>query len=142
MSTSRTIRPFLLGLGAAIICANLSACGNSGTVSSDGPTSATTSTGTDASIPPTSTGKKVSARPTSDRGISKTALVKRMTNEPDTEEVPKSYILCMADIVLKYGDPKDVQRYINGSIKSEKIKGLSPSNKRYWNAAEKCVRNL
>jgi hypothetical protein len=62
-----------------------------------------------------------------------------MMSEPESKGISKATIVCLADVSLKYGDKKDLQRYIKGSIKSEQVKGLRPSNKPYWDAAEKCV---
>ncbi|MDX3101505.1 hypothetical protein [Nonomuraea angiospora] len=127
------------GLAAAFLCGGLAACGGS---AGAGDEQAAASPGPTASDTPRPRKKATSARPTppSDGGISKTALLRKMRKDPEVQGLPDTYVTCMADLAMKYGDKKDLRRYIDGAIKSDDVKGLTPSNKRFWNEADKCVQ--
>ncbi|NRQ36893.1 hypothetical protein HII36_34400 [Nonomuraea sp. NN258] len=132
------VRRIAAGLALVTIVTVVSGCGSPG-VSAD---QAATKTGTEtgAAGEKSATPKAQATKKTASPGtISKGALIRKMLKDPDNGDVPRSYITCMADLVLKYGDRKDVQRYLQGEIKSEKIKGISPSNKPFWNEADKCI---
>ncbi|MEU6777624.1 hypothetical protein ABZ912_00370 [Nonomuraea angiospora] len=138
MHTSRAARLFALGTGTAILCVGLSACGNSGAVASQ---AATTDVGQESS-PTTAAGKTKTARPGSLGDVTKAALLKKMMSEPESKEFPEALVACLAEVSLKYGDANDLKRYLEGSITSEEIKGLKPSNKAYWKEADKCTKYM
>lgn len=127
------------GLAAAFLCSGLAACGGS---AGAGNGQAAASPGPTASDTAPAGKKATSARPTppSDEGVGKTALLRKMRKDPEVQGLPDTYVTCMADLAMKYGDKKDLRRYIDGAIKSDDVKGLSPSNKRFWNEADKCVQ--
>jgi hypothetical protein len=135
MYASNDGRRLGIGLAAAVLCAVLNGCGTSGA----GTGQALESTAPTTSSTASSAKKAATPRPTSPRGPSRAALLRRMKEDPEVQGVSQSYITCMADLAMKYGEPKDLQRYIDGSIKSDDIKGLTPSNKRFWNEADKCL---
>ncbi|MEV4178198.1 hypothetical protein [Nonomuraea sp. NPDC049709] len=142
MRASNGAHRLATGLAAAFLCAGLAACGGSpeigiGEVAAS-PAAPASDTASD--TPPTER-KATSARPTPAPagGISKAALVRKMRKDPEMQGLPDTYVTCMADLAMKYGDKKDLRRYIDGAIKSDDIKGLTPSNKRFWNEADKCV---
>ena len=132
MHLSRAARLFAL----AILCAGLSACGGSG---ADAVRTATTDAGQDSS-PTVAAGEKKTPRPSPRGGVTKAALLKKLMSEPDAKDLPESVLSCVAEVSLKYGNANDLKRYVEGSLASEKVRGLTPSNKPYWTASEKCVR--
>ncbi|MFD1544556.1 hypothetical protein [Nonomuraea guangzhouensis] len=136
MNIPRAAHRLALGMGVVILCASFSACGTSGTAASQ---TAAADAGQDSS-PTTATSKKKTPRPSPRGGVTKAALLKKMKSEPDVGDLSESVMSCLAELALEYGDGDDLKRYIEGSISDEKIKGLTPSNKPYWKATDKCLK--
>jgi hypothetical protein len=62
-------------------------------------------------------------------GQTKKDLVKAMLAEPDFDGIPadakKNLADCMANVIIKYGDKKGIEKYIDGDIKLDDIKGAN-----------------
>jgi hypothetical protein len=75
--------------------------------------------------------------------VDKGAVVSKLKSEPDFKDVPSNVaddvVNCMADVAMKYGDKADLKSYVDGKIKMDAIKGLSPNDKEADAAAGKCA---
>ncbi|HEY3502769.1 MAG TPA: hypothetical protein VGN37_08330 [Actinocatenispora sp.] len=73
-------------------------------------------------------------------GVDKAALKDKLKTESDLKGVPDSVTDCMADVMLKYGDKDDLQKYVDGKIRVDYVGGLD--GKDADAASQKCVDKI
>jgi len=85
-------------------------------------------------------GMSATACGSDDKGVSKSALVAKVKEDPELKELPDAVIECMADVYIKYGDKKQLKDLIDGKISSgQNIKGLDFGNKKAMAEIEACA---
>jgi len=113
MSFSDIARPAVLLVAALALVSGLTACGG--------------------------TGESAGADGSGGGGVDKASLLAKFKTEKDAQGVPEDAVNCLVDVMLKHGDPADLQDYIDGKVKVDDIKGLGPSNKESEEEGFKCV---
>jgi hypothetical protein len=78
--------------------------------------------------------------------VDKAALASKLKSDPDFKGIPSNvadgFANCMADVALKYGNKKDLQRYVDGEAKLDDVKGVGPNDKEAEAAAKKCAESV
>lgn len=109
------VKPALSALASGVVaCLLLTGCGGGSTpdaAASGSPTPTAASTTSTATPTPTATGGTAAAAP-----VSKAEFYAKLKEEPDLDGVPADEVECIAGVYVKYLDPEEQRKYVNGAI--------------------------
>jgi hypothetical protein len=76
-----------------------------------------------------------------DGGVSKSALVAKIKEDPELKDMPDKQLDCVAGVYIKYGDKKQLKDIIDGKMSADQdVKGLERDNKKVESEMLACLK--